>query len=165
MSLTAFLKSYTRVVNLSKMNEVYDNVSDKYLLYAITNLGATGSTNLKNMCPADKSFGASRDEIWYLRQSGNNKQSLPYVDFCWSKFFTSNDERQRLFDDFGLVYFYYINDSIGNIISGSVDRGNPTYFMDNGTLDYIQTLSKNKKYAIGVFRKSNKYYYASIVIE
>ena len=154
LSLTAFLRSYTRIVNLSKQNEVYDNVSDKYLLYAITNFGASGSNNMNMRCPANQSFGASRDEVWNLKRSGNTKDKISDEStHCWAGNFFKNprEDRQRLFDNLGLVYFYYINTTVSTLLTD-----NATYYFDNGTLDYIQTLSRNNKYAVGVFKRSNK---------
>ena len=45
MALTTMLTTYTVVVSKSKEREYYDRVSDKYLLYSLSNLGTTESAD------------------------------------------------------------------------------------------------------------------------
>lgn len=45
VSLTLLFASYTLIKTKSKEKEFYDKISDKYLLYAISNLGTTASYN------------------------------------------------------------------------------------------------------------------------
>lgn len=171
LALTAFLKSYTTLATISKQNEVYDNISDKYLLYSIANLGAKGSNRLNSICVitrgnVDYGFGASKEGIWSLGQN-----SLQRNQSCWTdNFFTAEKDasgnvksaeevRKEMFDDTGLVYFYYIKNLNSDIYG--VDA---TKIMDNGALQYVQTLSKDKEYFVGVFRRSGRYFFASVVV-
>ena len=158
LALTAFLKSYTNLANKSKQNEVYDNISDKYLLYSIANMGSSGSNKLYDVC-SNSPFGASKDEIWLLRK--DKKEAVANKNMhCWTKNFFENDgARSKMFEDAGLVYFYYIENLDKDVLSRD-----STAIMDNGALQYVQTLSRNKSYCVGVFRRSGRYYYASIVI-
>ena len=66
-----------------------------------------------------------------------------------------------MFNDTGLVYLYYIDgDGLASKLKTSQ---NPTRKYDNGTIEYMKTLDINKtNYLIGVFKRSDKFYYASI---
>ena len=44
-ALTTMLTSYTVITSKSREKEYYDRISDKYLLYSLSNLGATGIGN------------------------------------------------------------------------------------------------------------------------
>ena len=147
IALTGFMTTYTLLSNQAKRREYYDKTSDKYLLYAISSLGTTGNLNI----PACGTF--------YCRNASD------CYDYCFKNFYASEAEVRNMFDDTGLVYLYYMN---GNRIQRALminETTNyyPTQKIDNGSIEYIKTLDINKEnYLIGVFRRSDKYYYASI---
>lgn len=148
ISLSAFLTTYTVLSNKSKANEYYDKTSDKYLLYAISSLGTTGIYNLNTTGIDD--FYATKDNCYstYL-----------------SNLYTSQTECSNMFEDSGLVYLYYVN----NVTTALSYFNNPTAHYDNGTIDYMQTLKRNKNgepivYLIGVFKRDGHNYYASLIV-
>lgn len=145
LALTGFMTTYRLQANNAKRREYYDKTSDKYLLYSISALGTNGNDNI-NSC---SDFNINRD----FGSSGSVYTS------CFSKFYSTKEQAQKMFDDTGLVYLYYIKD-ISDVLDNSKK---PTEKFDNGSIEYIKTLDSNKtNYLIGVFRRSDRYYYASI---
>lgn len=49
ISLTTLLSSYTLITSKSREKEYYDRVSDKYLLYSLSNLGTTDAINYRSL--------------------------------------------------------------------------------------------------------------------
>jgi len=146
IALTGFMTTYTILSNNAKRREFYDKTSDKYLLYAISSLGTSGNENILTC----GTFYAKRDDAY---------------DLCFKNFYSSEDDVKSMFDDTGLVYLYYLD---GNSIAQALTKNEtanyyPTRKFDNGSIEYIKTLDVNKdNYLIGVFRRSDRYYYASI---
>ena len=49
LSLTTMLSSYTLITSKSREKEFYDRVSDKYLLYTLSNLGTSDALNYRSL--------------------------------------------------------------------------------------------------------------------
>ena len=151
LALTGFLVTYTVLSNNSRRKEHYDNTSDKYLLYSISSLGTTADVNFT-------SFGDFRITI------DNAKNSVISENF-YSQHVNADGEIvyeiEEMFNATGLVYLYYIDkDHISTVLQQS---SSPTFYYDNGTIEYLKTLDINKQnYLVGVFKRSDKFYYASI---
>ncbi len=142
LALTGFLTTYTLLSNRNKRREYYDKTSDKYLLYAISSMGTDGKNNYTTCSPANS-------VSMYRGNMGN----------CLTKFFANETVATDMLDSTSLVYLYYIED-IEVALSGN---NKPTEKYDNGAIEYMKTLPINKfNYLIGVFRRSDRFYYASI---
>jgi type II secretory pathway pseudopilin PulG len=162
LALTGFMTTYTVLSNKSKQKEHFDKTSDKYLLYTISSLGTSGNNDF--ITCANNAENSSKNIV--INVSRNNA----YSNQCLKDIYqTSSDpsldkgeqQLKDVFDTTGLVYLYYIKD-ISTALKATGDS-KPTKLFDNGTIEYIKTLDVNKSnYLIGVFRKSDKYYYASI---
>ena len=152
LALTGFLITYTVLSNNSRRKEHYDNTSDKYLLYAISSLGTTGNNNFTS-CGGD--FSINIDTAY--NSCISNRFYDNYTDEHGNQMYEINN----MFNDTGLVYLYYIDgDGLATKLQAS---SNPTTKYDNGTIEYMKTLDINKtNYLIGVFKRSDKFYYASI---
>lgn len=151
LALTGFLITYTVLSNNSRRKEHYDNTSDKYLLYAISSLGTTGNNN----------FTSCGDFSVNIDTAYNSCISNRFYDNYTDEHGNQVYEINNMFNDTGLVYLYYIDgDGLATKLQAS---SNPTTKYDNGTIEYMKTLDINKtNYLIGVFKRSDKFYYASI---
>ena len=154
LALTGFLITYTIISNNARRKEHYDNTSDKYLLYAISSIGTSSTLNFTN-CDGGGDFSINID---------NARNSCIGTHF-YSNYVNAEEQRvyeiDEMFNDTGLVYLYYIDgDGLASKLKTSQ---NPTRKYDNGTIEYMKTLDINKtNYLIGVFKRSDKFYYASI---
>ena len=117
------------------------------LLYAISSLGTSGNSNIESC------------GTFYSRNATDAYNS------CLKNFYEDSDQVIDMFDDTGLVYLYYLDgNSIATALIINEDLSYyPTTKFDNGSIEYIKTLDNNKNnYLIGVFRRSDRFYYASI---
>lgn len=69
-SLTALLSSYSIITSKARIKEYYDRISDKYLLYTLSNLGTTDEFNYINLASGlvmdgNKSCVFNGDELLY----------------------------------------------------------------------------------------------------
>ena len=149
LALTGFMTTYRVLSNNAERRETYDKTSDKYLLYAISSLGTDGNNNLTTCGSSDNvSFNVNKDNAY---------------DRCFKSFYKSSADVERMFNETGLVYLYYIRDISSALLSNASTGYSPTKYFDNGVIEYIKTLDTTKSdYLIGVFRRSDKYYYSSI---
>lgn len=78
MSLTLLFASYTLIKAKSQEKENYDKISDKYLLYAISNLGTNASYNYGTIADygnliIDPKTCGTYDKVVYQKNNQNNK--------------------------------------------------------------------------------------------
>jgi len=180
LSLSMLISSYSLVSRKTKEKENYDKASDKYLLYAISNLGTDDTCNYGIKCNnltgisaetfKDNNYISFRADTTGKYACGGTKIGQIMYD-CNS-----------VFEEMNLVHLYVV-ENIVNDIYQSCDASNPKCainFYDSGTIEYMKSLKKcndenfNTKstscdnpvrYMIGVFEKGNgEYQYASIEI-
>lgn len=164
LSLTMLLSSYSLLSRKSRENEVYDNVSDKYLLYSISSLGTSGTYNYNDFVDfsanATNCMESPMSNIYLCNQTTSDKKKC-LISNC-----------SEMFSDTGLINLYVISD-----INMTLSSSDVTNRIDNGAIQYIKTLKncaeggkfdgetsciKCNKYMVGVFYRNGKYHYASI---
>lgn len=160
VALTAFLRTYTLISTQAKQREFYDNTSDKYLLYAIANIGVTGQNTIPNVC--GNGFYVTKDNVYKLNENKTAENCLfksPATNPT-KGFYSNLTELEKIMNSANLLYLYYVPD-----LADALNNANkPTYYFDNGTLEYLRTLSvlSGNRYFVGVFKRSGRYYFASI---
>ena len=155
LALTGFLITYTVLSNNARRKEHYDNTSDKYLLYAISSIGTTGDRNFTNC-----HNGVGEDFSINIDTAATSCIGTTFYGTRIENGRTIH-EIDEMFNDTGLVYLYYIDGE--GLATKLQTNQQPTTKYDNGTIEYMKTLDINKtNYLIGVFKRSDKFYYASI---
>lgn len=146
LSLSMLLISYTLLKSKTKETENYNKSGDLYILYNISTMGTNDESNyqLKN------TFIVNRDNC--------NTVMGEYINNC-----------SELFDQ-----TYLVNFGIVKNIKTELNSSNVVDKYDNGTIEFLKTLSRckdsvkvcnqQKNYMIGVFYRNNKYFYAAIEI-
>ena len=142
LSLAMSLSSYNLLASKSKQKQYYDIASDKYLVWSINELG--NKTGVNYQTP----FVATKDTCTSTTM-GN------VLSDCKS-----------VFKDTNMVYFIVVNN-----IQKSLESPTATKTYDNWTIEYMKILKRFEddnttpiSYAIGVFYRKGKYYYASIIL-
>lgn len=144
LSLTLMLSNYYLLIRKSKSNEYYDLPKDKYLLYNIGNLGE--KDNPYNAPGGSLSFKATK--------SNCNNYMSNRISNC-----------SQLFSDTNLEYFIIINN-----LNTEFSDPNISSKYDSPTIEYLKTLRRCRDqactegigYAVGVFKRNNEYFYASL---
>lgn len=142
IATSMLLVNYTVIMKRVDINTYYDNSSDIYALYTFMNIGTT----LKdNYITYESNFFTRRDNC---SSSDINK----YISSC--------DNVMKKYD---LLYAGVIK-NISNEVKNNYSR------YQSGTINYLEYISdkekdNNKTYAVGVFYRNGKYYYASIEME
>ena len=178
LSLTVLISSYSLVSRKTKEKERYDKASDKYLLYAISNLGTDDTCNYAVSCTSntDIKLRADVDGDQY-KCTGTKVGEIMY-------------DCENVFKEMNIKHLYVV-ENIMNDLNDLHNDGTPkasgeikaNQFYDNGTIEYMKTLKKcndveeegaySRKtkcsnpisYMIGVFERGNgDYYYASITL-
>ena len=176
LSLAMLISSYSLISRKTKEKEYYDKASDKYLLYALSNLGTDDSCNYSISCPSlgGSTFKNSAQVAFRADQTGtyactNSKLGKILVD-C-----------EQVFEEMGIVHIYVVDNIVNDLNDNCSNQ--PTCsvnFYDSGTIEYLKSLKKCNdtnftknsitcsdpiKYMIGVFERDNgEYHYASIEI-
>ena len=175
LSLAMLLTSYSLVQRKTKEKEYYDKSSDKYLLYAISDLGTDDICSYSIRC---KSGGVVEDTINFradVEPKDKNGNDNPY--YCKNtklgRILYSCDE---VLKSMQIRSVYVVKD-----VSAALRSNSATTIYDNGVIEYMKTLKKCNdvntsgtaarntscdqpiSYMIGVFeRGNNDLYYASI---
>ncbi len=142
LALTLFLSSYNVLVRKSKSKDYYDLPKDKYLLYSIANLGDNTQSFSSNA-----TFLATKNNCGtYLNERMTN---------C-----------ARVFNDYHLEQFLVVYDLKTTLESGSIKDVNG---ITSDIIEYLKTLKKSDgtngiNYIVGVFKRNEKKYYASLVL-
>lgn len=181
LSLTMLYTSYALVTRKAKEKENYDVASDKYIIYAVSQLGTSYNDNYKtqisdkNYIKIDKS-NCSNNPLG-KDAAGNSKNFIE--NYC------------DLFNDLEIDKLYIVK-SIAYYLYGD-GKSETAKIFDNGTIEYIKTLqmcnesyegstdtvhstgqcpnNSDINYMIAVFKRNNessnsknkhKYNYASI---
>lgn len=147
LALTMSLSSYDLLASKSKQRNYYDIPSDKYLLWTVNEMGnKTGMSYQSNLV-------ASKDNC-----------DTTYMNDIIS-------DCKQLFSDTNMIYFIIIDDVEKALTNNSRENYYATKVYDNGTIEYLKTLKKYQdddttpiNYAVGVFYRKGKYYYASIML-
>lgn len=149
LSLTILLASYTLVYTKAKQHKYYDLPRDLYTLYAVANLVDTSSIGSDVVMVSNSS---SCEKV-------NGKDTVLGVTI---------ENCGEFMNDINMITFAVIDDINKELNKSATD----TYF-DNVTIEYLKTLprcyekkctktSPGRKYLLGIFKRQNKYYYASI---
>lgn len=170
VALTTMLASYTLVTTKSYEKQYYDRISDKYLLYAITNLGTTQKDNYQKI--ADQLVINTSSSANDYEKLGILKFDIPNDD-CTSKCQELTPSAHRDAIDTYCNIFGNTNGTT-NVNSSSFDKkvtgeGNcsvvfeqmqlnklyivkdiahtlkqdeATKYIDNGTIEYMKSLKK-----------------------
>ena len=173
LSMAMLLSSYSLVQRKTKEKEYYDKSSDKYLLYAISNLGTDDTCNYSVRCSGDSSVNFRSDRNEKLLSGADNP------NYCKrSKLGRILYNCDKLMENMQVRSIYVVKD-----IKEALSSNNAVDIYDNGVIEYMKTLKKcddentsqtapNNStclspitYMIGVFeRGNNNLYYASINI-
>ena len=117
LSLTILISSYTLITTKAKEKENYDRISEKYLLYTLSNLGTNASYNYKNIaekgylkitpetCANDQSINQLNNESINISsprvfQIKNNRVESSTQDKCVNGNTISNDDSCSFFHIF-----------------------------------------------------------------
>lgn len=147
LALAMSLSSYNLLESKSKQRKYYDNISDKYLLWTINELG-------------DKTGSSYQDDMIATKENCTSTTMATILSNC-----------AQVFEDTNLIYFIKINNVEEALkIKDSAGVYNTKKY-DNGTLEYLKTLKRREddnitpiSYIVGVFYRRGKYYYASITL-
>ena len=183
LSLAMLISSYSLVKRKTQEKEYYDKASDKYLLYAISNLGTDDKCNYSKYCP---SIGGSTFKN--SNKIGFRADASGGTHLCTnSKLGKIVFNCEKLFEEMHIVHIYVVENIHAELKEGynpdNPDPNSSIMFYDSGTLEYMKSLKKcnddnfnekNKsdpnyqclnpiKYMIGVFERENgELHYASI---
>ena len=171
LSVTMLMSSYTLIARKTKEKENYDKASDKYLLYAIANLGTNNKCNYGIDCD-----GSALLEATEFAASKKNCRNTKMGEILY--------ECDKVFEDMGIKYIYVVKnirntlndykrnkdgqalDSSGNVIKRSESARSSTgknndeedlrkvaklpsdsneravKIFDNGAIEYMKKLKK-----------------------
>ncbi|MBR4177731.1 MAG: InlB B-repeat-containing protein [Bacilli bacterium] len=175
LSLAMLLSSYSLVQRKTKEKEYYDKSSDKYLLYAISDLGTDDTCSYSIRCKNGDTVDTTINFRADVDEFTKNGPANPY--FCKNtklgRILYSCDE---VLKSMQVRSIYVVKD-----ISSALKSPDATNIYDNGVIEYMKTLKKCNDenttgsakrnqtcsspiaYMIGVFeRGNNDLYYASI---
>ena len=176
LSLAMLISSYSLVTRKTKEKEMYDKASDKYLLYAISNLGTDELCNYGIECSSvsGSTFKYDSPKITFRADRtgtyacGNSKLGKILV------------ECDQVFDEMDIVHIYVVENIVKDLYDNCSTAKCSVNFYDSGTLEYMKSLKKCNdtnfdknstscsdpiKYMIGVFERENgELHYASIEI-
>ena len=181
LSLAMMISSYSLITRKTKEKEYYNKASDKYLLYAISNLGTDDICNYSISCNITSDPRDVRNYVNFHATIGNCETT---------KVGKIMYDCKSVFSEMNLAHLYVVENIIDELYNVGKDRNhdgvintsdNVLNFYDNGTIEYMKTLTKCREgydkstnpptctkpvsYLIGVFeRGSNDYYYAAIEI-
>lgn len=125
MSLTLLFASYTLIKTKTQEKENYDKISDKYLLYAISNLGTNASYNYGtiadygNLIIEPKTCAEYNKVVYYKKENQSNENKYTYepqncqnfvFDKCKETYINSLDEdkQQEQIDTCNMCVYYNI---------------------------------------------------------
>ena len=98
LSVAMLMSSYTLIARKTKEKENYDKASDKYLLYAIANLGTDSKCNYGVDCVSINSNDPiSKTEFAASKDNCNNTKIGSILYDC-----------KDVFDDMGIKYIYVV---------------------------------------------------------
>ena len=181
LSLAMLISSYSLVTRKTKEKEYYDKASDKYLLYAISNLGTDDICNYSKKCSdsiGGSTFKDSNKITFRADRDGTYGCEV-------SKLGALLKSCTTVFNEMDIVHIYVVENIVNDLYehcSNPKDTKCSINFYDNGTLEYMKSLKKCNdpnpdgktykdncndpiKYMIGVFERENgEYHYASIEI-
>ncbi len=147
LALTLFISSYKVLVRKSKAKDYYNLPKDKYLLYNIVNFGDSSAPyNVNTSFIAHESTCET-----YMSEKMSNCSQL-FND-------TSLDS---------LLVIYDLNTVLENGTIIEIKDG--SYGITSDIIEYLKTLKKTDAngygldYVVGVFKRDNKYYYASLLL-
>ncbi len=168
LSLSILMSSFSLISRKTKEKEFYDRSSDKYLLYAIMNLGTNETCNYWDLNATCGGLLPSQTTLNFSANPNNcgSTKIGKIIPHCG-----------ELFEEFGVTNLYVVED-LRAILN---DNNKATTFNNNGVIEYMKTLKKcsdcydssNKRavvescnypipYMIGEFSRAGKIYYASI---
>ena len=180
LSLAMLISSYSLVSRKTKEKEYYDKASDKYLLYAISNLGTDDICNYSVKCSGSIGGSTFKDDTSKIAFRADADSSENY--FCKnSKLGSIINDCDLVFKEMNIVHIYVVENIVKDLHETCTDNSKCSVkFYDSGTLEYLKSLKKCNdpnyntsfinctnpiKYMIGVFeREDGELHYASIEI-
>lgn len=176
LSLAMLISSYSLVTRKLKEKEYYDKASDKYLLYAISNLGTDDDCNYSIACNSlgGDTFKDDSKKITFRADASGDyactKSKLGKIIY----------DCNSVFNEMNLVHLYVVENIVEDLHDNCSTEKCSVRFYDSGTIEYMKSLKKCNDdgfvnhqnvcddpitYMIGVFERGNgEYYYASIEI-
>ena len=145
-SVAILIASYGVITRKIKEKENYDKASDKYLLYAISQLGADETCNYS-------SKGSKTDKCELEEFSATS------VSCRTTKVGDMMEDCEKVFKYLNIKHLYVVKDIRKELNSLNVqtDYNNKDY--TNGMIEYMKTLKKcadENKYVNGVYQNNNK---------
>ena len=151
LSVAMLIASYSLISRKTKEKENYDKASDKYLLYAISNMGTDDNNNYATVnasiatCPgcAKLTFEVDKDNCDEGTMVGNKKHYNNKVGY-----FMKNCS--KVFEDLNIEHLYVV-DNIRNTLNDYKSNDSDEKYTDNnravyrftpGTIEYMKSLKK-----------------------
>lgn len=184
LSVAMLISSYSLIARKTKEKATYDKASDKYLLYAISKLGADDNCNYSINCSGQIDFATSPEYCNETKMGNmmyNCKETMEYLNI--KHLYVVSDIRSLLKspefpggsqytkEKDGIIEYLYTNGTIEYIKTlKNCNDLNEYITRADGTKEYI---NKNKlsdtcnnpiKYLIGEFERQGTFYYAAIEI-
>lgn len=175
LSLAMLLSSYSLVQRKTKEKEFYDKSSDKYLLYAISDLGTSDTCSYSIRCKNGDTYEDTinfRADVDYYNKNGHENEFYCKKTKLGRILYSCEDVLRSM----QVRSIYVVKD-----VSSALRSSSATSIYDNGVIEYMKTLKKCNDenttgtakrnnscaypiaYMIGVFdRGNNDLYYASI---
>ena len=159
LSLSVLMSSFSLISRKTKEKEYYDRSSDKYLLYALMNLGTDDTCNYwerNTECTGSGSLNFIAD------QDNCTRTTVGHI---------LGGNCGEVFSRYGVTHLYVIED-----IRVALDAANSGKY-NNGTIEYLKTLKKCADcdystrnpvcdypipYMIGEFSRNGQTYYSSV---
>jgi len=151
LSLTLALATYSLITRRSKVKVYYNNASDLYLLYTLSNLGTNTAQNYSTLSSST-----------FFVNENNCKDKLTFI----------SDSCAELFNDFNINTLGVVT-NVSDLLNNSDNSNND---INADFILFLETLkmynydastkkSTPRKYLVASIYRNKEYYYAAVEIE